>query len=274
MLQTTIIPTIVEILGPTYDELEKNYEKLIQIISYENDVYKDLIKSTKKKFTKTKFNKLTVEDVIDYPNCMPAFDYLEKTITIEQKTLPADVCIELWRSFGLDEEIILKIAKSNNLLADIEGFNELVENDKVIQKNALALHAKTSYYPNFEKLPSTQNHFKYNYEYNETNGLYDIPNINATILAIEKNSSNDKQYHIVTDRSNFYFLAGGQECDSGTIVSKHSNFQVNNVTTTGNDVVIHTGEFLNGTFVPGDEVVLNIDGEKRTKCTQHHTGKI
>lgn len=228
----------------------------------------------KGKFSKTKFNKLTIEDIIEYPSCLSAFDYLERALSSEQKTLPADVCLELWRSYGLDEEIILKIGKSNGLLVDIDGYYELIRNEKDSKKGALALHGKTSYFPSFEKLPPTQNEFKYSYQYNMTKGLYEIPSVQAKVLGIEKDNSNEEQHHIVTDRSNFYFLAGGQESDSGSMVSKTASFQVNDVTTTGNGVVIHTGVFLEGAFNPDEEVVLNVDAEKRTKCTQHHTGKL
>lgn len=267
---------IVEILGNTYPELEKNYEKIVQVIRHEDERYKDLLKTTRTGLRKIQLNNLTIDDVIDFPGFIAGYKELESKLAKSPGTqiLSGEMMYRLHRTYGFDEELLLKIAAARDLIADIESFDKILKEAKEISKNML--YQVDGCDVRLETMAPTENRFKYNYQFNRLKQIYEVPSVKAKIVAIQKDSTEKGVFHIVTDKSNFYFEAGGQECDNGKLVKCSSGetvFQVNKVNFE-NGIVIHSGVFLNGMFDGGDMVELFVDEEKRTGTIQHHTGKI
>jgi alanyl-tRNA synthetase len=96
----------------------------------------------------------------------------------------------------------------------------------------------------------------------------DLGNITATIKAIlhEKsflestgNIPDNASFGIILDKTSFYAEAGGQEYDTGNIVSDGvADFEVENVQVY-NGYVLHTGRLKYGKLNLGDEVISSYD---------------
>lgn len=267
---------IVDSLGHTYGELELNFEKIQQVIAYEDEMYKELLKATTRSFSKMRLNGITIEDVIDYPGFIAGYKNLEKMLrrTDNANAMTGDIMYELHKSNGLSEEILLKMADLKRLTPDLDGFRKQMEEAKQKKRAQLALRNKSHHGECFGTLPATDDTFKYKYHFDAAKKTYEIPLVRGTVLAIHKVAKKDNLFHVVTDRSNFYSFAGGQASDAGQITSSGGAiFQVTDVSTTDNGVVIHTGHLVSGQLNKGDSVELTVDQTRRTTTTLHHSGK-
>lgn len=87
------------------------------------------------------------------------------------------------------------------------------------------------------------------------------------VQSVNKNSN----YYILLDKTNFYATAGGQSSDQGTIQFSNSlTFQVENVFYL-NEHILHYGYFLQNENIEGQNVVCNIDIERRLNLSRNHT---
>lgn len=278
LLQEAVIPKIVETLGQTYPELEKNYEKILQIVSYEAESYKCLLEKTSKDFHKLKLKKKLIaeEDILDYPGFFPAFQELEKQLKSDQsiKTLTSEHMFQIYKTHGLNAELIEKLAQEKDLNVDINNFSDFLKQQKVQSKQMFSLLENDHRWNDkLNELPKTDDSFKYNYHYNKETKLYDIPEIESKILHLQSDSSG--RWYIITNETNFYHTAGGQCSDSGQMLSLNDEkvFNIDSVEVKSGRV-IHSGHFSEGTkpFSIDDTVKLIVNSKRRTALTQHHTG--
>lgn len=76
---------------------------------------------------------------------------------------------------------------------------------------------------------------------------------------------------IILDQTIFYPKGGGQPADQGRIIGEHGIFAVRNVVKDPDGNIQHEGEFLEGTFTPGETVSLEVEEERRTLNTRIHS---
>ncbi len=81
----------------------------------------------------------------------------------------------------------------------------------------------------------------------------------------------DGRQAIMLDTTIFYPQGGGQPCDVGVIKSEQAVFKVIDVRMDKEGNVLHIGSYEYGVFNAGDNVVLEIDQERRIKNAKLHT---
>lgn len=282
ILEEAIIPQIVNSLGSTYPELERNYEQILKVVSYEANTYRSLLKKSSKNFSKLNLRNgslMTEIDALEYPGLISALRDLENQIKSNPSldSLSAENLFYLHTTYGLDEETLEKVAQEKQLAVQMDKFSEYLNEQKASAKQKLALNEQ-SYLVEIKRnrLPKTDDKFKYYYEYDPKTKCYEMPTLEAKILHIGKDEKTDL-WHIVLDRTNFYATAGGQDSDVGQIeaigTDETVGFVVENVEL-NNNVIVHSGQFLGAKkiFKVGDSVNLCVDTDRRTPLTQHHTG--
>lgn len=276
LIQNAIIPKIVESLGDVYPELGKNSKNICQIFDYEQELYKSAIENNRQNFKLLKLSptsQLTEDDVIDSSGFLSAYRDIETLLKSNKnlKTLPVEYLFDkLYMSHGLKEELIEKLAAEKNVEVDMTEFEAYKQMKKrqaksqhKIEEGAL-LDKLVS-----EKIPQTLYHHMYDYTFDSKSRQFSVDPLKAKVAFIDEQ---DDFHHIVLDRTNFYHTAGGQDSDTGQLISGNSNFNVQNVEI-HNGYVIHTGRFLNGTkaFELHEEVNVLVDPTHRTPLSQHHT---
>jgi Ser-tRNA(Ala) deacylase AlaX len=92
----------------------------------------------------------------------------------------------------------------------------------------------------------------------------------AKVLSLDS-SVDSAQSVMVLDRTIFYPQGGGQPTDLGRIAKDGAEFAVTKVSFS-EGTVYHAGAVTAGEFRPGDDVSLNIDGERRMRHAKLHTG--
>lgn len=281
IIQDAIIPQIINTLGHVYPELERSYTNICETFAYEAEVYKSLRDRTKKEFESLNIKSsvhICLDDVIDFPKFPHGFRDVEKRIngncTIE--SLPAEYVFEkLHINCGLSEELIEKIALEKNLSIDMDEF-ALIKLKKRNETKSKYKISECDYLNSLEEnnVAKTDYRHMYEYDYNEKADSYSVQPITAIVQSVSP-AETDGNYNIVLDKTNFYHIAGGQDCDVGKIIDTDNNisFNVSSVEI-HNGYVVHTGRFENkeNSFQINQNVNLYVDSTKRTALTRHHTG--
>lgn len=278
LIQKAVIPKIVESLGLVYPELETRSTNICEIFDYENELLQAAIANNRKNFKLLKLSptsNIKEDDTVDFSNFLLAYRDVEKQKKSNKNlhTLPVEfVYDKLYITYGLTDELIGKLAAEKNLKIDWNQF----EVYKKMKKQEAKSHHQLEDSPLLEKVissnvPPTIYHYMYDYVFDNSSRTFVVKPLKAKVAIIERNEKDDS-YHIVMDKTNFYHTAGGQDSDTGQMITNDSIFDVENVSI-HKGFVVHNGRFLSGSkpFQSNDEVGLVIDRSNRTYLSQHHT---
>lgn len=170
---------------------------------------------------------------------------VERTIE-KKKSLGKDDLIEFYDSHGIPAEVVLRIAEEKNVRVDFppDFYSELAKrHSKAIKEKKEEIKLSKSY-PKTEKL------------------YYDNPKLfefSARAIGFENG-------FLILDRTAFYPESGGQDSDTGFIISNGMKVKVSYVTEL-DGVVLHK---IDGP-VPLGEVKGVIDQERRLRHMRHHS---
>lgn len=98
---------------------------------------------------------------------------------------------------------------------------------------------------------------------------FDVENCKSTVISVDAldNGLSD----IILDKTCFYPRGGGQDWDKGTITKEGALFNVEEVRLDENGTVHHIGTLNSGTVGAGDQIVGNVDHERRFINTRLHS---
>ncbi|XP_013100290.1 alanine--tRNA ligase, mitochondrial [Stomoxys calcitrans] len=299
-----IIPVVADSLGSAYPEIANKQNDILELISHEQEVFKALRESSSKAFSEVLVEYPNLEDVdlMECPGFVPAYrEFQSQKHTFKNHCIPGEFLFKLSDTYGLTEEHFKKLAQSEEMTYDSSDYKDVVTRAKLKAKSSMNFNEQeNTHLKNIEKslvditksLPSTDNHYKYSYTYNELEKEYAVPDLNSKVLGILYNDvcvnevvstggfSNTKDIiSIVTEASNFYYESGGQQADKGCIILEAANGESLDLKVIAvrsiNDCVIHMCELpkerLKFTLAVGDNVVLNIDKIHRKRNICHHT---
>lgn len=289
-LLSTIIPCIIESLGPTYPEMMCNQTKLQTILSNERETYRSLVQNASSDLANilAANPRLEANDVLDSPGFVPAFrefQELTKNLKKGQGVVPGEVIFKMYDTFGLREEIIERLAEVENLQLDKTGFERCLANARGRTKGLFMPGDITSSEDSdaiTNGLAYTENELKYNYRFNWATREYMTPRIRVKVLGVQPvgSSAEDRLFDVVLDQSAFYPEGGGQESDQGTIVKEKnklvSSIRVESVRMGRGGVLVHSVRIGGDdtSLEKGDWVELVIDNKLRTAKIFNHTGTI
>lgn len=215
-------------------------------------------------------------------------------MNINSGIIPGDVAFKLYDTFGLDEEMINKIASINNLSVDGNSFKQLLLEHKSKHKAVftetansainMLLNLRVDNLIN-DNVCETGDKYKYNYTFSN-DGSLSLPNLCSELTGIltdqgelssSLNINSDNEYHFIFNKTNFYCEEGGQCCDKGEIHLKNGAiFEVKGVSKI-RGLVLHSGRFshiplnANLELSVGDTAELAINQDNRLRVMQHHT---
>ncbi|KAL1398174.1 hypothetical protein pipiens_009174 [Culex pipiens pipiens] len=273
-----LVPVVVEILGDTYPEMDKKLPESLAIIRHEEECYRQLRSalSSESRDLLKRNPWIDESELIDHPGLPHALKEIRKLNGANK--LDGAFIHKMYDTYGLDEDLLEKIAEIERLELDLAGYETFSKQLKQGAKLELANQLQQSLGRSRELLSSTQagptrNVYKYNYVYNEDKQAYDVPQLKTKITSIVKSATSG--CHVITEASNFYFEAGGQQSDTGRIwlaADPAVQFEVKSVGEC-QGYVIHSVEdgAATGLISVGDEVVLAVDAARRTSNIIHHT---
>ncbi len=187
---------------------------------------------------------------------------------LEGDTIPGKVVFKLYDTYGFPLDLTADIAREHELTIDEAGFDAEMK----IQKETASSAGKFgSDYTN--KLDvSGETGFS---GYEKTNDLSKVDSIFSEGQKVNSLNEGDAG-QIVLENTPFYAESGGPVGDTGKLVSGN-NISGNNVfevqdTQKQGDVFIHHGIVSSGSFKGGDEVIAQVDEERRQAIVLNHSG--
>ena len=268
-----IVPTVVEQLKSTFPEIERKQKDVIEILNEEEVSFAKTLDRGEAMFEK----------------------YAQQTASQGSKNLPGDDVWRLYDTYGFPVDLTQLMAEERGLSineADVKVAQERALEASKGEKKAMAdllklevndlgrLEAGET--PDKQKVPKTDDSPK-----------FQLDNISATVKAIFHGKAfhanteklpDGEQIGLILDRTNFYAEQGGQEFDTGSILSApdmegkgasnvtdEADFAVQNVQVYSG-WVMHTGHVKRGTFFIGSKVTCCYDDLRRMPIRNNHTG--
>ena len=182
--------------------------------------------------------------------------------TMSGKELSGQIAFKLYDTYGFPIDLTADIAREQELVVDMEGFNQLMQQQR--QQSQAASQFSTNSSSSMQLTHQSEFH---GYEKNATKAK--IIALIQDGLAVDTLGKGMKAA-VVLDNTPFYAESGGQSGDKGFLSGTGFNFRVDDTQKTG-QAIIHHGEVIEGTLTLNQEVNAQIDDERRTAVRINHT---
>jgi len=228
---------VVDMLGKVYPELAAKSEHVALVIKSEEERFEETLDSGLELF----------EEVA------------EKVQKSGEKIIPGEDVFKLYDTYGFPLDLTHVMAEERGLNIDIDGFNKEMDKQQLRSRGSVS----TFFKPTVEiaKLIGLK-----------TKPLYHENNfeVKANVKIALDDKGGISPGCIVLDKTPFYAEAGGQVSDTGKIIGKNFEFEVQEVKKDG-DVIFHFGKTKKGTLANEDNVLAIVDIERRKSIMRNHT---
>ncbi|MDU1829375.1 alanine--tRNA ligase, partial [Anaerococcus sp.] len=226
-----------------YEELVFNKENIINAIVDEEERFQN-----------------TIDQGLDRLNSL--IDEMKEN---GEKELSGSEAFKLYDTYGFPLDLTKEILNEENFDVDINKFNEEMENQRELARNA---RKKDSGW-------SLDNIVTDGISPTEFVG-YDDLEVKAKIISIFDDSENKKSIDasdkgiIVSDKTSFYAQGGGQVSDTGYILSENTKACVTDVQKK-NDIYFHYVEVIEGSLQLNNEYLFKVYRNRRLDITRNHS---
>ncbi len=232
-----IVPVVVNTMKEIYPELELYREKVSVIIKAEEEKFLETLES--------------------------GLHLINTFIKESKNTISGEVVFKLYDTYGFPKELVDEILKENDISYDEKEFYEAFNKAKEVSKLS------------WKGVKVNDNQVYLNFP--ETNFVgYEEYVCRANILGIIKNkqmikvASKGENVEILVDNTPFYGESGGQVGDKGFIKKDDKIIAEVLDTKKIENKIIHIVKTLSD-IKDSDEVILEVDIERRKNIMRHHT---
>jgi alanyl-tRNA synthetase len=232
-----LIPVVVELGKDAYPELLENYDKIVKIVSQEEELFSRTLNNGIKILTKI----------------------IENLNTNQGKTISGKDAFELYDTYGFPLELTVEIATENGLEVDENEYKE--EMKKQVSRAREAHNSgslnDTAVQMNLENIPPTV--FTGYEEYKTT----------AEVLSVSYDPEK-KELAFIVDKTPAYAESGGQVSDKGDVTYGGQTFKLKNVQKVG-DYFVHVIEAEKSVFDKGAKLEISVEFSTRINTARHHS---
>jgi alanyl-tRNA synthetase len=249
LIMGELIKSSIKAMGPQYPELVTGSDRILAISEAEEDSFIQTLKSG-----------TTIFDL--------AADELK---VAKSKSLAADTVFKLHDTYGFPFDLTLEMAREQGLGVDEVGFRKLMNEQRdrakadakakksghtdLTEYRAIVDKSGTSKFVGYENITT---------EAKLTGLLFDgkrVSEVNA-----------GSEIEVTLDRTPFYAEGGGQLADSGLIkLANGAVIEIDDVQTPLPGLFVHRGKVVSGVVKNGEQVVADIDLERRLAISRAHT---
>lgn len=171
-------------------------------------------------------------------------------------------------TFGFPIDLIKEVAEEKGMIVDIEGYNKLLQEQKIRAKKArknAGADAWLSDSVDFSDIEKTV--------FTGYTRLSSDSEIKAIVIDGERaefGGTGDEAV-VVLDTTPFYAESGGQTGDKGTIKTAGASLDVLDTVKDNNGIYMHRCRISEGTIAVGDKAAANVDSETRYSVMRNHT---
>ena len=249
LIMGELIKSSIKAMGPQYPELVAGSDRILAISEAEEDSFIQTLKSG-----------TTIFDL--------AADELK---VAKSKSLAADTVFKLHDTYGFPFDLTLEMAREQGLGVDEVGFRKLMNEQrdraKADAKAKKSGHTDLTEYRAIVDKSGTSKFVGYENIITEaklTGLLFDgkrVAEVNA-----------GSEIEVTLDRTPFYAEGGGQLADSGIIkLVNGAVIEIDDVQTPLPGLFVHRGKVISGVVKNGEQVVADIDLERRLAISRAHT---
>lgn len=176
--------------------------------------------------------------------------------------ISGEIAFKLYDTYGFPVDLTADIAREQGLYVDMEGFNQLMQQQR--EQSQAASQFSVDY--------STSAQLDYQSDFHG----YEKKETEAKIIALLQEGSEVQTLTqgtkgaLVLDHTPFYAESGGQVGDKGILTSKGFCFRVDDTQKKG-QAIVHYGEVVEGTAALDQLVNAQIDNERREAIRLNHT---
>ncbi|MBR4461017.1 MAG: alanine--tRNA ligase [Erysipelotrichaceae bacterium] len=223
-----------------------------------------------------------------YPYLMDKKDFVKKLILKEEESflttlangeklleeelknasdgiLAGEVIFKLYDTYGFPKEMTIESAEEKGIRCDIEGFNESMEKQRTMARNARDV--EESMHNQSEDLLNFNDAFVFTgYE-----TMTDTAKVTGLFIDGKAVDSIDTEGDVIFDRSCFYAESGGQCADTGKIFNDQVEAQVTDVKKAPNGQFMHHVKVDKSAIAKGMELNLEINRNDRKLIKANHS---
>ncbi|MCR5635677.1 MAG: alanine--tRNA ligase [Clostridiales bacterium] len=184
------------------------------------------------------------------------------------KVLSGEDAFKLNDTYGFPIDLTREILAEKNIDVDIDGFNELLAQQKKRARDARKNAGADAWISNSADLSSIAATVFKGYETLDTD---------AKVVGIVKDgvlcdcAYEGEQAVIITDVTSFYAESGGQVGDSGNIISDSGEAEVHTTAKNPSGVFLHNAKISKGVVTVGDKVKCCVNETRRRDIMRNHT---
>ena len=244
-----LVKSSIAAMSPQYPDLISNKDRILEVTVAEEESFIQTLKSG-----------------------TSIFDLAANELKLNKvKALPADTAFKLHDTYGFPFDLTLEMAREKGLEVDENGFRRLMKEQKeraqADARTKKSGHTDLTLYKNIiDKNGATQ---FVGYDNNQSESK-------LTGILVEGKSvseaGNGAEVEITLNRTPFYAEGGGQIADGGFIkLANGAVIEVEDVQTPVPGLIVHRGRLISGAIKIGEDVIAQIDQERRTAISRAHT---
>ncbi len=187
----------------------------------------------------------------------------------EGDSLSGEVAFKLYDTYGFPIDLTQDALRARGLSVDTAGFEAAMERQREEARRAWTGSGEAAtdevWFEIREEAGATE---FLGYETEAAEGV-----VHALVVDGRRveSAAAGQDVAIVVNQTPFYGEAGGQQGDRGAISSDGASILVDDTQKKLGDLIIHMGAVEGGELEVGDEVRLNVDGNRRTSLRAHHS---
>ena len=238
-----LVPVLAEVMKEPYPELIERQENIGQIILAEEKGFFTTLDSSDSLFKEK-------------------FSGLKKAGNPDKAGL---IAFQLYDTYGIPLELTKDWLNKNELKISLEAFNRELEKQKNRSKSQSAMKGDVFDLKELHLGAKATKFFAYK-KYETKAKILKIVCGNTQLKKVSKG----QDAKIILDASCFYAESGGQVGDTGKIVKGKNVFEVTD-TQKFDQVIVHSGILKEGSLKVGDEVLAQVNIERRLAIARNHT---
>ena len=231
-----LVPTVVEILGDTFPEIQQRQDYISTVIHSEEEHFNRTLDRGLEIFEKIK----------------------SELLSSDQRTIPGEVIFKLYDTYGFPVDLTRILADEANLHLDEKGFNTKMSEQQ--ERARKAAKFQSSDIPEESWMIISEN--------GKTNFVGYTEDAIETHLV--RYAIYEGRLHIVLRDTPFYAESGGQVGDTGMLTIDHTVLEVLDTQKDG-DTIIHICSVPEKILFESDRVFAEIQSDNRRQTEKNHT---
>ena len=244
-----VADTVIDVMAAPYPELARDRDRILKAIALEEDRFAAALEQ----------GSVVLESII---------------AEVERdggRMLPGEDAFKLYDTYGFPFELTEEIASERGLQVDKAHFDEAMEAQRERARAARGENAyldeKSAKY--HDAIGDLTTEFVGYHEFADTANIIAIIGKDGNSLA---ELSEDQDGETVMNKTPFYPTGGGQQADTGLIVSSRGAVaEVCSVSRPFESVITHQVHMIRGTLKVGDRVIAYVDEDRRAATMRNHT---